>query len=862
MASDAEVDLLINAAGTLPELERDLSRIISIAQRNADDIDINAAVDVRDTIDSTLRDLDRVRRAAEDGAEDIDLLAVLDQIDSLTALRADVDRVVTQVGDQAPDIDLTAVLNRTRSLSNVTRDLNAVIATAQANADDIDVDVDIDTDDADVSTRRLSRTLASATGVALRAAGSFARVGAGAGAMGVAVGGAVVVVGALVQEMTNMVPAAAVGVSALLTLQLASGTAKLALQGVEEALTSVFDPDADPEELAKQLERLAPNARKFVVELQGMSKELRRIQQSVQNRFFRGFDGELRRLSSAVLPSVERAIGDTADSLNRMARGAAASASELGERGILGQALGSSTRSLRNLERIPGQIVAALGQLAAAAGPTLERLSRAVAEKADEMSERLSGAFESGALQDAIEGAIDQIRQLGRIGGNILGGLGNIFRGLSTDGGGLFGTLEKITQAFEDLTASDEAQEFFGAVGAALSEVSKALGPLLESLGELIKGVLPIATRLFEFFADLIERIAPVLEDVARELVRFLTPAFEAIGKVLDRLLPVFLDLVDKILPKLRDIWREISPLVEELSIEFGKLIEELAPLIEEVLKLAFAIIERLLPVITLMIAGGLVILIGWIKILTRVFRELEPAIEAITMLINGDFSGALDLAQKNANRLAVAVSVKFQEISDSVRRRMTETALSVAQKAVELKDKFLEAVGELGRRAGEFFGSLPGRFRRAIAQQVAQLAAAGRDLMDGLAQGMLSRLQRLREIASDIAAVVRDTVKNVLRIQSPSRVFMDIGDDTVQGFIDGLRAAAPGLEDTMRGIVQDFTVAGTPEDPSVRLVLPDAPRPVVAVAIAGEAVDRRFISLTDQRIADRERDRARGVRV
>lgn len=862
MASDAEVDLLINAAGALPELERDLSRIISIAQRNSDDIDINAAVDVRDTIDSTLRDLDRVRRAAEDGAEDIDLLAVLDQIQSLTALRADVDRVVTQVGDQADDIDLTAVINRTRSLAGMTRDLDGLVRAAQATADDIDVDVDVDTDEADRNLGRFTRLLGTAISTAGRAVGSFAKLGAGMGALGVAAGGAVLLVGALVQEMLNIVPAAAVGVSAMLTMQLAANTLKIAMLGVSDAIELAFDPDADPEELEKALQRLAPEARSFVTELRGLRTELSRVQQRVQNRFFRGFDTELRSLSRSLLPTVGRALDDTSASLNRMALGASGAARNLADQGILGSALRSSTRSLQNLERIPAQIVEGLGRIAAAAGPSLERLTSAVADRADDISENLAKAFESGALQDSIEGAIDQIRQLGRIGGNILGGLRNIFSGLTTESGGLFNGLENITQAFEDLTASKEAQDLLNAIGGTLQEVSKALAPLITQFTELAKDIMPIVTRVFEFFGELIERAAPILEDIARELGEFLEPAFRAIGKVLDRVLPLFLDLVDKILPKLRDLWRDISPLVEELSVEFGKLIEELAPLIEDVLRLAFAIFERLLPVIILLIAGGLVVLIGWIKILTRVFKELEPVIETATKLIEGDFSGAMDIGRRQTERLVVAIGTGFQDMARSITERTAQMVTTVRTGAIELKDRFLEQVRSLAAQAVTRFTSLPGQIRTAMLSQVGGLVSAGRDLIDGLARGMLSQLQRVKEIASQIARIVSDTVKNVLRIQSPSRVFMDIGDDTIQGFIDGLRLAAPGLEDTMRGIVDDFTTAGTPAAPTVRLAVPETGSPVVHVAIAGEAVERRFVALTDSRIVARERDRSRGVRI
>lgn len=862
MASDAEIDLLVNATRTLPELERDLARVISTAERNADDIDLNTVVDVRDSIDSTLRDLDRVRRAAEAGADDIDLLAVLDQIESLTGMRSDVDNLVTQVANQAPDIDLTAVIDRTRSLSRMTRDLNAVVRTAQARVPDIDVNVRTDSDDADVSMRRFTRTLSSATQTALSAGTAMAATGARMGALGVAAGAAVPLVAGFVAELANIVPAAAVAASAMLTVQLASGTLKLALQGVDDAITAVFDPDADPEKLAQALERLAPNARKFVQELQKMRAPLREIQQRVQNRFFAGFDSSLRDLSRAVLPSVSRALDDTADSLNRMARGAAEAATDLGESGILGKALKSSTRSLENLEGIPGQIVAGLGRIAAAAGPSLERITSAVADKADEISESLARAFETGDLQRSIEDAIDVIRQLGRIGGNVLGGLRNIFGGLTQDGSSLFDGLEKITEAFEELTGTDEAQEFFGAVADVARELREALEPLLPILGELAKDIFPILTRVLSGVADLFDRLAPVVEEIAEVAGGILSEAFSKIADLLDRLIPKFQELAEKFGPKLNEFWERLRPLLEEAGVAFGEVLEELGPIIEDMLELTFILAEKLLPIVGGVLMIALMAFIGVLRLLREVFELLQPVIENIARVFRGDFDGALRGSLQLTDRAVGTIKRLFSDMKERVVQTIRDLA---TQQLAAFRDMFFRvttAVGEFLNRLFTAFSKIPGIVRDATGDLGGILIDAGADIVRGLISGMQSQLGRLRDIASQIAQVVSGTVKDILKISSPSREFRDIGDDTIQGFIDGLRRAAPGLEDEMRRITAEFQAAApSGDDTGFRFSVPPQAPPRVHVYVGGEELDRRIVTISDRRIHGRERDLSQGVR-
>lgn len=863
MASDAEVDLVINATRALPELERDLSRIITTAQNNADDVDVNAVLATQGSITRITTQLNQVVTRAQNGADDIDVTAVLNQLQSLNAIRSTLDDVVTQAQSGAPDIDVDAVLARANSIRNIRQGLDDVVRTAQAAAPDIQLRTDIDTDEPNRGLRNLITTFRGAASTAVSTGASFARVGASAGAMGAAVGAAVPLVAGLVAEIANIVPAAGVAASAFLTLKLASGTLKVALIGVEEAISSVFDPDADPEELAKALERLAPEARKFVQELQKMRGPLREIQQRVQNRFFEGFDDSLRELSKAVLPSVRTALDDTAGSLNRMARGAASAATNLGDRGILGSALRSSTKSLENLERIPAQIVDGFGKIAAAAGPSLERITDAVAEKADDISSALDRAFESGRLQDAIEDAIDSIRQLGRIGGNVLGGLRNIFGGLTSDGNFLFDRLEQITQAFEDLTGTDEAQAFFGAVSTAVGKLSEALSPVLDLAGRLAVEVLPILTRVLEFAAELFERLAPVVEEVADTLGDALEPILRGIGSALDLILPKFLELVDKIMPKLEEAWTEIRPLVEELGVELGELAEVLGPLIVKVLELAFAILEDLLPIVGPIIQGALMALIGIVKLLQEGIEFLTPVVENIARVFRGDFDGALRGSLRLTDQVADTIGRLFVEMKDRVLQTIKDLA---NQQLTAFRDMFFRvttAVGEFLIRLGDAFSKVPEVVRDAVGNLSLTLVSAGADLIRGLINGMQSQLGRLRDLASEIAEVVSGTVKNILKIQSPSREFFDIGDDTIQGFINGLRAAAPGLEDEMRRITAEFQASSPQGDDQsgIRFSVPAQAVPDVNVYVGGEPLDRRIVTVSTSVVQRRERTISQGVR-
>ena len=68
MASDAEIDLLVNASRALGELERDLDRLINTAEANADPVLIAATLDRTLALRNMRRELDEAVRVAQAGA--------------------------------------------------------------------------------------------------------------------------------------------------------------------------------------------------------------------------------------------------------------------------------------------------------------------------------------------------------------------------------------------------------------------------------------------------------------------------------------------------------------------------------------------------------------------------------------------------------------------------------------------------------------------------------------------------------------------------------------------------------------------------------------------------------------------------
>lgn len=811
MASQAEIDLVVNASRTLPELERDLDRVVTAAQRGMNDVDIAATLDTSVTVNNLIRDLDQVAAAAAAGADDIDMQAVLNQRATLVNLRRDLDRVANAAsrGD-TDEIALTGVINTRATLANVRTQLDGVIRTAQRTTPDITIDVDFDAD-------RIRRAATSVLGSLGGLAGGFARVGAAAGPLAS-------LLPAVAAAIQNIVPAAAVATQGMLAMQLVSGTLKLGLMGVEDALSTAFDPEATPEELAKSMAKLAPEAQEFVKALSGLKSEFKALQLDVQGRLFDGLGDSVTQLSKSVLPDVGSALGRTSDSLNAMALGVVDAADKLGKNGVLDTALKGATNGLQNLEKVPGRVVTGFGQIAAAAAPAFERITKAVDNVSKDIADKLTEAFNNGTLDTAINDAIDLIKQLGSIGGNVLGTLRAVFAGLTTDGRGLFDILENLTQGFQDIAEQRDFQDF--------------LHELALTGDSLVKNVLPLL----------------------QEAVEILAPALAELG-------PPIRDFLDQVGP-------ELKPLLEEL----GPILLDLAEIFKDQMPTAIAFAKAAIEDITVILQGVHFVLENFVI----------PILRTVSDVINSDFVTAISGASQEtathignilgnfeefrtgASNALTTVVTRFGDLRDSAGRSLATLASNARTsaanfasaligKAIEAKDGFLRGVAKMASDAVAKVRALPGQIRGALGNLGGLLFSAGSAVISGFISGIRSQIGRLAGVLADITSRIPDWKGPAI---VDANILFKSGQLVMAGFQRGIDSQVGSLQAQLAGItgaIPSFAGASLSgvSAPAAASVGPT----IVNVRIGNEQLTGFIDTQIDQSNQTRNRVASQGVR-
>ncbi|MFJ4918145.1 hypothetical protein [Streptomyces sp. NPDC088726] len=695
--------------------------------------------------------------------------------------------------------------------------------------------------------------------------GSLGSLAAPFASAGAAVGGLVPLVAGLVSMLAQIAPAAALAVSGVLAIGLASTTLKIAMSGVGDAVKAALDP-SDPEAYAAALKKLAPNARSFVQEIHKASPALDKIKKSVQDRVFAGLDKQLASTAKTTLPTFDRALDSTAGTLNRMGKGVFTAVRNLGKDGTLGTALKGATSSLTAFSRAPGQVVTALGQIGAAAAPAFARLSKAGGSALDRLAAKLTKSFESGGMEQAIEQAIDLIGQLGHVIGNVGSIVGSVFGAAQTSGGGFLGVLESVTAEIARIAKTDGVQNglksLFGvmqllgktvapllgqalaalgpvltalapaaetlisALGAGLSPLIKALGPvlteaatavgalviaaapLLTTVGELAASLLPSLTPLLTACTRIFEALAPVVATVADTLQRTLNPVLAALPAIIEPLATMLADQLVYWLDFLGNLLVELSPSLVQLGVSLGDLLIALSPLIVAFANLSTRLLTELAPYLPgiISLVGGLSTALG-AQLSGAINNLLIPALHVVAALLKGDFSGAYDIARRAAVTMIVSTVSSFRQMPGQVGAAVAPLAGKLRERVTTASLSMIAAVQSGIASAVQRVAELPGKASRVLGNLGGTLSRAGAVLIAGFIAGIQSKIPSVQGVLSTLTSKIPDwkgpRKRDAVLLNPAGRLI-------IRGLIDGIDASTPALTTKLKSITTSIARAIT----------------------------------------------------
>jgi TP901 family phage tail tape measure protein len=336
----------------------------------------------------------------------------------------------------------------------------------------------------------------------------------------------------------------------------------------------------------------------------------------------------------------------------------------------------------------------------------------------------------------------------------------------------------------------------------------------------------PVAQRVFDLLADKMDVLADWFRDNG--------PAIEA--WINDTLIPAFENMVawwvengPTVIERIRDIASAIGTFVER-AVEGWHQFNEgfLQPLLEGWRQIDENFIQGLVQGWGQIERGFIEPFVeGWGQLDRGFFQKFAEGVDQI-MEVPGKFAQGWDQIDRGFiqkfiqgwDQLDRGFFQKFVEGGNQILRFVSGRLVPGFQQGW---DQILRAAQRLGDglregwdqivRAGEFFvdairqgvdqivtffRELPGRIISALSGAGSQLAGAGRDMMSGLVGGITGAAGSVTSAVSSAVSNAVSSARRLLGIESPSRVFMEIGEQTTAGLALGLSKDADRVSRAM----------------------------------------------------------------
>ncbi len=532
------------------------------------------------------------------------------------------------------------------------------------------------------------------------------------------------------------------------------------------------------EKATQQLENFTKSAqgslaiREFFASIAIVGEQLGPIIMTLATAFGSGLAPILGSIATGVGPGIQAFIAGLLPALQAMAPGVSTLAQ------VFGQVLVALAPLLPTLGQLAGQIAGVLANALTAALPLITTLVAKIQENPALFAGLAAGAAvlaqSIGPVIGVVSSLLPLFTTLGPLVSKLFGSIGGLKGAMSA----LLGPVGLAIGLFVALFTGSES--FRNAVLGLLETVGQLVGQLLAALMPALDAIMAAIGPLI---AQLGDALAPVIALVTNMLATLLPPVIAALIPIINSLIPV----VNQIAEVLKLVIEAIVPVINIIISALIPVIENLLPIVETVFGAVAEIITAAMKVVQGIIDVVLGIITGdWSRVWSGLGAILSGALDLILSIIRGVFNTIVSVFVGIWNTLVSIVSGAWSGITSAV----SSGIRSVIDFFSNLGSSILSALGD--------FGSL--------------LLGAGRNLIDGLINGVKAVAGKIKDAVLGPIKDSVDAVKNFLGISSPSKLFRQIGVFSGEGLIDGFEALAPKILASSKGMAAALAAGvGTP---------------------------------------------------
>lgn len=203
------------------------------------------------------------------------------------------------------------------------------------------------------------------------------------------------------------------------------------------------------------------------------------------------------------------------------------------------------------------------------------------------------------------------------------------------------------------------------------------------------------------------------------------------------------------------------------------------------------------------------------VSLINGAWITIQTIIQVAIDIIQGVISVFLDLVTgqwgQAWNDIKAMASSVFNDIVGGVRdwiSNMVSLIVGLVQNLLELGSRAFNALWDGMKSVWSTIIGWVGDICTTLINKFGELIGMafdiGKNIISSIGDGIKAGVGSVIDIAKNAAKSIIDGAKSMLGIGSPSTVFISIGQDTIQGYIDGLLSMVPDLTAAIDQITQD----------------------------------------------------------
>ena len=296
---------------------------------------------------------------------------------------------------------------------------------------------------------------------------------------------------------------------------------------------------------------------------------------------------------------------------------------------------------------------------------------------------------------------------------------------------------------------------------------------------------------IVEFLNQLIKIIPSIGTKLAEGFVNFgVTLASNApiIVEALKTLLMTILDTIRTVIP-------ELIIVATEIIIAFANAVKVAVPyLVEAGLEMVLGILEGIANNIQQIVEAGADIIINFCN---GMANKLPDVIQAAFDLAIAFIEGLATAIDENHEKLNRAIEHLIKAMVTAFVDFVTNSFPEFKAKAKEMWDKFIEGCKERQEAMKTAAKELINKVKEAVVEKVDMLVDVGKNLIKGFIKGIKSMATSVIDSVTGVVQGSIDWAKSLLGINSPSRVFKEIGQYVGEGFVVGIDSYSNKVADS-----------------------------------------------------------------